>query len=101
MKQEAIRKLEELKKTSVGKATEIVTTKESIGAIGGGAIGAALGGSLGVAGKIVGIGVALNGGIVLAGVGAIVGYLGVKAFKKNKDENKSTQELENTRKDDK
>ena len=101
MKQEAIRKLEELKKTSVGKATEIVTTKESIGAIGGGAIGAALGGSLGVAGKIVGIGVALNGGIVLAGVGAIVGYLGVKAFKKNKDENKSTRELENTRKDDK
>ena len=98
MKQEAIRKLEELKKTSVGKATEIVTTKESIGAIGGGAIGAALGGSLGVAGKIVGIGVALYGGIVLAGVGAIVGYLGVKAFKKNKDENKSTQELENTRK---
>ena len=60
-----------------------------------------MGGSLGVAGKIVGIGVALNGGIVLAGVGAIVGYLGVKAFKKNKDENKSTQELENTRKDDK
>ncbi len=101
MKQEAIRKLEELKKTSVGKATEIVTTKESIGAIGGGVIGAALGGSLGVAGKIVGIGVALNGGIVLAGVGAIVGYLGVKAFKKNKDENKSTQELESTRKDDK
>ena len=64
-------------------ATGIVTTKEGIGAIGGGAIGAALGGSLGVAGKIVGIGVALNGGIVLAGVGALVGFLGVKAFKKS------------------
>ena len=101
MKQEAMRKLDELKKSPVGKATGIVTTKEGIGAIGGGAIGAALGGSLGVAGKIVGIGVALNGGIVLAGVGALVGFLGVKAFKKNKDENKSTQELENTRKDDK
>jgi len=91
MKQEAMRKLDELKKSPVGKATGIVTTKEGIGAIGGGAIGAALGGSLGVAGKIVGIGVALNGGIVLAGVGAVVGFLGVKAFKKNKDE-KTEQE---------
>ena len=91
MKQEAMRKLEELKKSPVGKATGVVTTKESMGAIGGGMIGAALGGSLGVAGKIVGIGVALNGGIVLAGVGALVGFLGVKAFKKNKDE-KTEQE---------
>ena len=91
MKHEAMKKLEELKKSPVGKATGIVTTKEGIGAIGGGAIGAALGGSLGVAGKIVGIGVALNGGIVLAGVGALVGFLGVKAFKKNKDE-KTEQE---------
>ena len=91
MKQEAMRKLEELKKSPVGKATGVVTTKEGMGAIGGGAIGAALGGSLGVAGKIVGIGVALNGGIVLAGVGALVGFLGVKAFKKNKDE-KTDQE---------
>tara|TARA_B110000238_G_C16078594_1_gene418335 strand:- start:154 stop:330 length:177 start_codon:yes stop_codon:yes gene_type:complete len=47
-------------------------------------VGAVLGGSLGVAGKIVGIGVALNGGIVLAGIGALVGFLGVKAYKKNK-----------------
>ena len=91
MKHEAMKKLEELKKSPVGKATGIVTTKEGIGAIGGGAIGAALGGSLGVAGKIVGIGVALNGGIVLAGVGALVGFLGVKAFKKNKNE-KTEQE---------
>jgi len=86
MKQEAMRKLEELKKNPVGKATGIVTTKEGIGAIGGGVIGGALGGSLGVAGKIVGVGVALNGGIVLAGIGAIVGFLGVKAFKKSKDQ---------------
>ena len=91
MKQEAMRKLDELKRSPVGKATGVVTTKEGLGAIGGGAIGAALGGSLGVAGKIVGIGVALNGGIVLAGVGALVGFLGVKAFKKNKDE-KTEQE---------
>ena len=96
-KEEAMRKLQELKKSPVGKATEIVTTKEGIGAIGGGAIGAALGGSLGVAGKIVGIGVALNGGIVLAGVGALVGFLGVKAFKKNKiqkDEHQKIKEYE-------
>ena len=73
-KEEAMRKLDELKKSPVGKATGIVATKEGIGAIGGGAIGAALGGSLGVAGKIVGIGVALNGGIVLAGIGAVVGF---------------------------
>ena len=62
------------------------------GAIGGGTIGAILGGSLGVAGKIVGVGVALNGGIVLAGVGAVVGFLGVKAFKKDKDKDKNNEE---------
>ena len=88
MKQEAIKKLNELKKSPVGKATGIVTTKEGIGAI-----GAALGGSLGVAGKIVGIGVALNGGIVLAGVGALVGFLGVKAFKKSKDEKSEKEKI--------
>ena len=93
MKQEAIKKLNELKKSPVGKATGIVTTKEGIGAIGGGAIGAALGGSLGVAGKIVGIGVALNGGIVLAGVGALVGFLGVKAFKKSKNEKSEEEKI--------
>ena len=93
MKQEAIRKLDELKRSPVGKATGVVTTKEGMGAIGGGAIGAALGGSLGVAGKIVGIGVALNGGIVLAGVGALVGFLGVKAFKKNKNEKTEKEKI--------
>ena len=92
-KEEAMRKLDELKKSPVGKATGIVATKEGIGAIGGGAIGAALGGSLGVAGKIVGIGVALNGGIVLAGIGAVVGFLGVKAFKKNKTEKAEHQKI--------
>ena len=92
-KEETMRKLDELKKSPVGKATGIVATKEGIGAIGGGAIGAALGGSLGVAGKIVGIGVALNGGIVLAGVGALVGFLGVKAFKKNKTEKAEHQKI--------
>ena len=80
----ALKKIDELKRSPVGKVAGAVTAKESIGAIGGGAVGAVLGGSLGVAGKIVGIGVALNGGIVLAGIGALVGFLGVKAYKKNK-----------------
>ena len=83
-KESALKKIDELKRSPVGKVAGAVTAKESIGAIGGGTVGAILGGSLGVAGKIVGIGVALNGGIVLAGVGAVVGFLGVKAFKKNK-----------------
>jgi len=83
-KASALKKIDELKRSPVGKVAGAVTAKESIGAIGGGAVGAVLGGSLGVAGKIVGIGVALNGGIVLAGIGALVGFLGVKAFKKNK-----------------
>jgi hypothetical protein len=87
-KEAALKKLDELKKTPVGKVTEIVATKENLGAISGGAIGAALGGSLGVAGKIFGTMVFVNGGWVLAGVGAAVGYLGVKAFKKRKNEKK-------------
>lgn len=83
-KASALKKIDELKRSPVGKVAGAVTAKESIGAIGGGTVGAVLGGSLGVAGKIVGIGVALNGGIVLAGIGALVGFLGVKAYKKNK-----------------
>ena len=92
-KKAALKKLDELKKTPVGKVTEIVATKENLGAISGGAIGAALGGSLGVAGKIFGTMVFVNGGWVLAGVGAAVGYLGVKAFKKRKNEKKEHQKI--------
>ncbi|WP_415312901.1 hypothetical protein [Candidatus Pelagibacter sp. Uisw_106] len=92
-KEAALKRLDDLKNSSVGKITSTVATKESIGALGGGTIGAALGGSLGVAGKIVGIGVALNGGIVLAGIGAVIGYLGVKAFKKNKNTKDVNQKI--------
>jgi hypothetical protein len=80
----ALKKLEELKQSPVGKVSQAVGTKETVGAIGGAAIGATLGGSLGIAGKVLGTMVFVNGGWVLAGVGAVVGYLGVKAFKKNK-----------------
>ena len=48
-------------------------------------MGAILGGSLGVAGKVAGVTIAVNGGWVLAPIGAAIGYLGVKVFnKKNK-----------------
>ena len=80
----ALKKLEELKQSPVGKVSQAVGTKETVGAIWGAAIGATLGGSLGIAGKVLGTMVFVNGGWVLAGVGAVVGYLGVKAFKKNK-----------------
>ena len=83
-KEAAIKKLQELKTNPIGKAAGAVTTKEGIGAIGGAGVGAALGGSLGVAGKFLGGMVFVNGGWVLAGIGGLVGYLGVKAFKKHK-----------------
>ena len=92
-RQEALKKLEELKKSPVAKTAEAVVTKKSIGTLGGAAIGATLGGSLGIAGKFLGSMVFINGGWVLAGVGAAVGYLGVKAFKKRKNEKKEHQKI--------
>jgi len=92
-KEAALKKLNELKKSPIGKVTDVVATKENLGAISGGAVGAALGGSLGVAGKIFGTMVFVNGGWVLAGVGAAVGYLGVKAFKKRKIEKKEQEKI--------
>ena len=95
-----LKKLEELKQSPVGKVSQAVGTKETIGAVGGAAIGATLGGSLGVAGKVLGTMVFVNGGWVLAGVGAVVGYLGVKAFKKNKakqiEDTKDNEKNDNT-----
>ena len=83
-KEAAMRKLQELKNNPVGKTASAMATKESIGVIGGAGVGAVLGGSLGVAGKFLGGMVFVNGGWVLAGIGGLVGYLGVKAFKKSK-----------------
>ena len=51
-------------------------------------MGAILGGSLGVAGKVAGVTIAVNGGWVLAPIGAVIGYLGFKAFNKKNKENK-------------
>ena len=85
-KQEALRKLEELKATPVAKATEAVVTKKSIGTLGGAAIGATLGGSLGIAGKFLGAMVFINGAWVLAPIGGVIGYFAAKKLAKNKDQ---------------
>ena len=85
-KQEAIRKLEELKATPVAKATEAVVTKKSIGTLGGAAIGATLGGSLGIAGKFLGAMVFINGAWVLAPIGGVIGYFAAKKLSKNKNQ---------------
>ena len=75
---------EELKSTPVAKATEAVVTKKSIGALGGAAIGATLGGSLGIAGKFLGAMVFINGAWVLAPLGGAIGYFAAKKLAKNK-----------------
>jgi positive regulator of sigma E activity len=83
-KQEALRKLEQFKATPVAKATEAVVTKKSIGTLGGAAIGATLGGSLGIAGKFLGAMVFINGAWVLAPLGGAIGYFAAKKLAKNK-----------------
>ena len=85
-KQEALRKLKELKATPVAKATEAVVTKKSIGTLGGAAIGATLGGSLGIAGKFLGAMVFINGAWVLAPIGGVIGYFAAKKLAKNKNQ---------------
>ena len=85
-KQEALRKLEELKATPVAKATEAVVTKKSVGTLGGAAIGATLGGSLGIAGKFLGAMVFINGAWVLAPIGGVIGYFAAKKLAKNKNQ---------------
>ena len=83
-RQEALKKLEELKKSPVAKTAEAVVTKKSIGTLGGAAIGATLGGSLGIAGKFLGVMVFINGAWVLAPVGGILGYFAAKKLAKKK-----------------
>ena len=85
-RQEALRKLEELKKSPVAKTAEAIVTKKSIGTLGGAAIGATLGGSLGIAGKFLGAMVFINGAWVLAPVGGILGYFAAKKLAKKKEE---------------
>ena len=57
------------------------------------ALGALVGGSLGVAGKFAGVMIAVNGALILAPIGAVIGYLGFKAFNKKNKENKVVPSL--------
>ena len=43
---------------------------------------------MGIAGKVAGAMIAVNGGWALAPIGAVIGYLGFKAFNKKNKENK-------------
>lgn len=75
-------KLEQFKSTKPIKIAEKAITKPIVGAGAGAAIGAVAGGTLGVAGKLAGVMIAVNGGWILAPIGAVLGYLGIKAFSK-------------------
>jgi hypothetical protein len=77
-------KLEELKSSTPIQLAEKTVSKPVVGAGAGAAVGALLGGSLGVAGKLAGVMIAVNGGWILAPIGAVFGFLGVKAFNKKK-----------------
>ena len=93
MKQEAIRKLKELKKNPVGITAGAVISKKSIGTLGGAAIGATLGGSLGIAGKFLGAMVFINGAWVLAPVGGLLGYYAAKKLAKKKEQEKEQEKI--------
>ena len=92
--------LEKLEKTRLAKLkieglkspiqlVENTVSNRVVGAGAGTAIGAVAGGSLGIAGKVAGVMIAVNGGWILAPIGAVIGYLGFKAFnKKNKEKKK-------------
>ena len=84
----AKKKLEELKSSTPIQLAEKTVSKPVVGAGTGAAIGALTGGSLGVAGKVAGTMIAVNGGWILAPIGAVIGYLGVKVFNKKNKENK-------------
>ena len=81
-------KLEKLKSSTPIQLAGKTVSKPVVGAGTGAAIGAVAGGSLGVAGKFVGVMVAVNGGLILAPIGAVCGFLGFKALNKKNKENK-------------
>lgn len=78
-------KLEKLKSSTPVQLAEKIVSKPLISAGAGAALGAVAGGSLGVAGKLAGVMIAVNGGWVLAPIGAAIGWLGIKVFDKNKE----------------
>tara|TARA_B100000579_G_scaffold341381_1_gene293200 strand:- start:2451 stop:3113 length:663 start_codon:yes stop_codon:yes gene_type:complete len=92
-KEEALRKITELKNSSITKTTEKIVTKKTVGAIGGSVIGATLGGSLGIAGKFLGTMVFINGAWVLAPIGGLLGYIAVKKINKKKEEKEEHKKI--------
>ena len=81
---EKIRRAKEITDKTVSKAGFLETVLSAFGA----ALGAIAGASLGVAGKIAGVMIAVNGALILAPIGAVLGFLGVKAFNNKNKENK-------------
>jgi len=79
-KEAAMKKIEEIGSSSIGKAASAASTKEGIGAIAGGVSGGVVGSSMGIAA----FGTAVAATWPFAIGGAVVGYLAVKAFKKRK-----------------
>ena len=78
--QAALKKIQELKNSDVIKSSEKVVTKENVGAATGGVLGGVVGSSIGIAG----FGTAIAGTLPVAIVGATIGYLGMKLWKKKK-----------------
>lgn len=69
------------KDTLFQKTLKAAATKEGAGTISGAAVGGWLGSSIGIAA----LGTAVAGTLPVAVVGGLIGYLGVKALKKNKN----------------
>ena len=69
------------KENLTSKVLKKTTSKEGLGTIGGAAIGGWIGSSVGIAA----LGTAVAGTLPIAIVGGAIGYLGVKAYKNNKE----------------
>ena len=76
----SLQKIQELRDTTVVKTAEKVVSKEGVGAATGGVVGGVIGSSLGIAG----FGTAIAGTLPVAIIGATIGYLGMKLWKKRK-----------------
>ncbi len=79
-----IRRAKEIADTTLSKPGFLETVVSVFGAV----LGAIAGASLGIAGKIAGVMIAVNGALILAPIGAVIGFLGFKSFSRKNKENK-------------